>query len=40
MIKPDPDSCHLLLDSRLANEEVQKIHTLTITSEKSCRMEH
>ncbi len=24
MIKPDPDSCHLLLDSRLANEEVQK----------------
>ena len=24
MIKPDPDSCHLLLDSRFANEEVQK----------------
>ena len=24
MIKPAPDSCHLLLDSRLANEEVQK----------------
>ena len=24
MIKPNPDSCHLLLDSRLANEEVQK----------------
>lgn len=24
MIKPAPDSCHLLLDSRFANEEVQK----------------
>ena len=24
MIKPETDSCHLLLDSRFANEEVQK----------------